>query len=133
MLSKVVEASDVILEVLDARDPLGCRCPQVEQAVIQSGTNKKIVLVLNKIGKNALYLWLQKGFIYIDMLFIWHIPWFLDLVSKEIVEKWIKYLRNEFPTVAFKASTQQQTKNLVRNKNFNLVTELIMKYLEEHW
>uniref|UniRef100_A0A4W5JPX7 G protein nucleolar 3 like n=1 Tax=Hucho hucho TaxID=62062 RepID=A0A4W5JPX7_9TELE len=84
---KVVEASDVILEVLDARDPLGCRCPQVEQAVIQSGTDKKIVLVLNKI----------------------------DLVSKEIVEKWIKYLRNEFPTVAFKASTQQQNKNLKRS------------------
>ncbi|XP_068598675.1 guanine nucleotide-binding protein-like 3-like protein [Brachionichthys hirsutus] len=84
---KVIEASDVILEVLDARDPLGCRCPQVEQAVIQSGTNKKIVLVLNKI----------------------------DLVSKEIVEKWIKYLRNEFPTVAFKASTQQQNKNLKRS------------------
>lgn len=53
LLFKVVEASDVILEVLDARDPLGCRCPQVEQAVIQSGTNKKIVLVLNKIGKKA--------------------------------------------------------------------------------
>lgn len=84
---KVVEASDVILEVLDARDPLGCRCPQVEQAVIQSGTDKKIVLVLNKI----------------------------DLVSKDIVEKWIKYLRNEFPTVAFKASTQQQNKNLKRS------------------
>lgn len=43
----------MILEVLDARDPLGCRCPQVEQAVIQSGTNKKIVLVLNKIGKKG--------------------------------------------------------------------------------
>ncbi|XP_030632671.1 guanine nucleotide-binding protein-like 3-like protein [Chanos chanos] len=84
---KVIEAADVILEVLDARDPLGCRCPQVEQAVIQSGTNKKIVLVLNKI----------------------------DLVSKDIVEKWIKYLRNEFPTVAFKASTQQQNKNLKRS------------------
>ncbi|XP_064160403.1 guanine nucleotide-binding protein-like 3-like protein [Anguilla rostrata] len=84
---KVVERADVILEVLDARDPLGCRCPQVEQAVVQSGTNKKIVLVLNKI----------------------------DLVSKEIVEKWIKYLRNEFPTVAFKASTQQQNRNLKRS------------------
>uniref|UniRef100_A0A671QYJ3 Guanine nucleotide-binding protein-like 3-like protein n=1 Tax=Sinocyclocheilus anshuiensis TaxID=1608454 RepID=A0A671QYJ3_9TELE len=85
---KVIEAADVILEVLDARDPLGCRCPQVEQAVVQSGTNKKIVLVLNKI----------------------------DLVSKEIVEKWIKYLRNEFPTVAFKSSTQQQNKNLKHSR-----------------
>ncbi|KAL7842965.1 hypothetical protein AOLI_G00244770 [Acnodon oligacanthus] len=85
---KVIEAADIVLEVLDARDPLGCRCPQVEQAVVQSGTNKKVVLVLNKI----------------------------DLVPKDIVEKWIKYLRNEFPTVAFKASTQQQNKNLKRSR-----------------
>ncbi|KAM8933919.1 guanine nucleotide-binding protein-like 3-like protein [Pelodytes ibericus] len=85
---KVVEAADVILEVLDARDPLGCRCPQVEQAVVQSGTDKKLVLVLNKI----------------------------DLVSRPIVEKWLKYLRNEFPTVAFKASTQQQNKNLQQSR-----------------
>ncbi|XP_073397076.1 guanine nucleotide-binding protein-like 3-like protein [Dendrobates tinctorius] len=85
---KVVEAADVILEVLDARDPLGCRCPQVEQAVVQSGTSKKLVLVLNKI----------------------------DLVSKPVVAKWLKYLRNEFPTVAFKASTQQQNKNLQQSR-----------------
>ncbi|XP_029463556.1 guanine nucleotide-binding protein-like 3-like protein isoform X2 [Rhinatrema bivittatum] len=85
---KVVELADVILEVLDARDPLGCRCPQVEQAVVQAGMNKKLVLVLNKI----------------------------DLVSKEIVEKWLRYLRNEFPTVAFKASTQQQIRNLQQSR-----------------
>lgn len=48
---RVVEASDVILEVLDARDPLGCRCLQVEQAILSSGTNKKLILVLNKIGE----------------------------------------------------------------------------------
>ncbi|XP_032828207.2 guanine nucleotide-binding protein-like 3-like protein [Petromyzon marinus] len=85
---KVVEAADVVLEVLDARDPLGCRCPQVEQAVMEGGTGKRIVLVLSKI----------------------------DLVPKDVVEKWLKYLRNEFPTVAFKSSTQQQSRNLHRSR-----------------
>ncbi|KAJ1641725.1 nuclear GTP-binding protein nug1, partial [Dispira simplex] len=36
----------------------------------------------------------------------------IDLVPRENVEAWLKYLRNEFPTVAFKASTQQQRTNL---------------------
>ena len=45
---------------------------------------------------------------------------FLDLVPRENVEAWLKHLRNEFPTVAFKASTQTQTKNLVR-KNVEMV------------
>lgn len=83
---KVVEYSDVILEVLDSRDPLGCRCFQMEETVLRAEGNKKLVLVLNKI----------------------------DLVPKEVVEKWLEYLRNELPTVAFKASTQHQVKNLNR-------------------
>ncbi len=49
-IEKVVDASDIIIEVLDARDPLGCRCPQVEEAVLTSGKNKKLILLLNKIG-----------------------------------------------------------------------------------
>lgn len=85
---KVVDAADVILEVLDARDPLGSRCAQMEETIISSGTNKKLVLVLNKI----------------------------DLIPRENVEDWLKYLRNEFPTVAFKASTQTQNENLSQTK-----------------
>ena len=38
----------------------------------------------------------------------------LDLVPRSIVEAWLKHLRNEFPTVAFKASTQTQKQDLVR-------------------
>lgn len=48
---QVIEASDIVLEVLDARDPLGCRCPQVEQFVSCSDGGKQLLLVLNKIGK----------------------------------------------------------------------------------
>lgn len=82
-VNKVIEASDVILEVLDARDPLGSRCLQAEQAVLQS-PNKKLMLVLNKI----------------------------DLVPKDNVEKWLQFLSKQLPTIAFKCSTQVQEKNL---------------------
>jgi nuclear GTP-binding protein len=76
---RVVDSSDVILEVLDARDPIGCRCFDAERAVMAAGGgSKRVVLVLNKV----------------------------DLVPREVVEKWLTYLRNEFPTVAFRASIQ---------------------------
>ena len=48
---KVVEAADVVIEVLDARDPLSSRCPDVERFVRQAGASKKLILLLNKIGK----------------------------------------------------------------------------------
>lgn len=47
---KVVDQADVILQVLDARDPLGCRSKDVEEMIMNAGAGKKIILVLNKIG-----------------------------------------------------------------------------------
>ncbi|KAF9952227.1 Guanine nucleotide-binding protein-like 3 [Mortierella alpina] len=81
---KVLENADVILEVLDARDPLGCRTKQIERLIMDAGTDKRIILVLNKI----------------------------DLAPRENVESWLKYLRHEYPTIAFKASTQSQRTHL---------------------
>lgn len=37
---------------------------------------------------------------------------YLDLVPREAAEKWLKYLREELPAVAFKCSTQEQKSNL---------------------
>ncbi len=47
---KVIQQSDVILEILDCRDPLGCRTREVEEMIMNAGADKKIVLILNKIG-----------------------------------------------------------------------------------
>ncbi|MCL7026381.1 hypothetical protein MKW94_009030 [Papaver nudicaule] len=82
-LVKVIEASDVILEVLDARDPLGTRCIDMEKLVMKAGPEKHLVLLLNKI----------------------------DLAPREAVEKWLNYLREELPAVAFKCNTQEQKSN----------------------
>ena len=74
---KVVEISDVIIQVLDARDPLACRSPEVERFVRRLNPDKRVVLLLNKI----------------------------DLVPKENVQAWLKYFREELPCVAFKCAT----------------------------
>jgi nuclear GTP-binding protein len=85
---RVIDSADVILEVLDARDPLATRSDQVERAVAQAGPNKRLILVLNKI----------------------------DLIPRSVAERWLRYLRNEYPTIAFKSSVQHQRDNLGRAK-----------------
>ncbi|KAK7863423.1 hypothetical protein R5R35_006502 [Gryllus longicercus] len=84
---KVIDESNVVLQVLDARDPIGTRSKQVEECVLQFA-DKRLALVLNK----------------------------ADLIPQENLKKWLKYLRQFFPTIPFKACTQQQKRNLSKRK-----------------
>lgn len=75
-LYKVVDSSDVLIQVIDARDPMGTRCMKLEREVKKNHPNKRIVLLLNKV----------------------------DLVPTWVTKRWVEVLRKEFPTVAFHAS-----------------------------
>lgn len=48
-LYKVIDSSDVILHVLDARDPDGTRCRSVEKYIRTEAPHKHLVFVLNKV------------------------------------------------------------------------------------
>ncbi|EPX75280.1 ribosome export GTPase [Schizosaccharomyces octosporus yFS286] len=75
-LYKVIDSSDVLLQVLDARDPMGTRCRSVERYLKKEAPHKHMVLVLNKI----------------------------DLVPTSVAAAWTKILAKEYPTIAFHAS-----------------------------
>jgi nuclear GTP-binding protein len=50
-LESVLDAADVVIHVLDARDPMAYRSTAVEDAVAAKG--KKLLYVLNKIGERT--------------------------------------------------------------------------------
>lgn len=75
-LYKVLDCSDVVLEIIDARDVPGTRCYHVENHIKTNALHKQLVLVLNK----------------------------CDLVPSWITKKWVKLLSQSFPTVAFHSS-----------------------------
>lgn len=85
MLHKVIDQSDIVILVLDARDPEGCRSRLVEEEVRRrESEGKKLVFVLNKI----------------------------DLVSKENAQQWLRYLRHSTPTLPFRSASSNQRSNL---------------------
>lgn len=48
-LYKVIDSSDVIIHVLDARDPMGTRCRSVEKHIRDGKPHKHLVFLLNKV------------------------------------------------------------------------------------
>ncbi|XP_078037088.1 nucleostemin 2 [Augochlora pura] len=75
-LYKVIDSSDVILQVLDARDPLGTRSPPIEKFLKEEKPHKHLMFVLNKV----------------------------DLVPTWVTQRWVAILSSEYPTIAFHAS-----------------------------
>jgi len=75
-LYKVLDSSDVILQVIDARNVPGTRCYHVEKHIKKNAPHKQMVIVVNK----------------------------CDLVPTWVTKKWVKILSESFPTLAFHAS-----------------------------
>jgi len=103
ILDQVIENSDVILEVLDSRDPLSCRSKELENTILSKRGDKKIILVLNKI----------------------------DLIPVQNAIDWQKYLSREFGCVLFKANTQNQSSNLSQSTLFDKNLKEKKDYIEE--
>lgn len=73
---KVVDCSDVILHIIDARNVPGTRCTMIEKHIAKNAPHKHLVFVLNKI----------------------------DLVPNWVAKRWIGELSAVRPTIAFHAS-----------------------------
>jgi nuclear GTP-binding protein len=75
-LYKVIDSSDILLQVLDVRDPMGTRSKTVESYIKKNCPHKHVIFVLNK----------------------------CDLVPTWVTARWVKILSAEYPTLAFHAS-----------------------------
>jgi len=72
----VIDSSDVVLYVLDARDPNGTRSRSIEQQIM-ADSSKRLILILNKI----------------------------DLIPPPVLKAWLIHLRRSFPTLPLRAAT----------------------------
>ncbi|XP_044064385.1 nucleolar GTP-binding protein 2 [Siniperca chuatsi] len=75
-LYKVIDSSDVIIQVLDARDPMGTRSKSIETYMKKEKPWKHLIFVLNK----------------------------CDLIPTWVTKRWVAVLSQEYPTLAFHAS-----------------------------
>ncbi|KAF7971036.1 hypothetical protein HWV62_22155 [Athelia sp. TMB] len=92
-LQSVLDAADVVVQVLDARDPLAYRSEHLEEILAKAG--KKTLLILNKIGAVVLlHTHLFKNLTYDS-----------DTISRESAASWLAYLRTQHPTLPFRASS----------------------------
>ena len=79
----VLEMSDLVLEVIDSRDPVETRNRRVEELLSKLG--KPLIIVINK----------------------------ADLVPIDVLKEWKEYLEKEYPTVFISAKNRLGTRKLM--------------------
>lgn len=60
---QVIDSSDVVVQVLDARDPLGTRCYQIERYMKKEKPHKHLIFVLNKV--DLIPVWVTVGHLFL--------------------------------------------------------------------
>ena len=84
IVRRVVEQADVVLEVVDARDPMATRSREVERLAERMG--KRLIIVINK----------------------------ADLVPRSVMDAWKRVLSREYPTIYLSARDRLGTRYLWR-------------------
>lgn len=92
VFKEIVSTADVILYVLDARDPPGTRSREVERQIMAADSgSKRLILLLNK----------------------------CDLVPPTILKGWLTHLRHYFPTIPIQASNSPSNASTFNHKHLN--------------
>ncbi|ATY59468.1 nucleolar GTP-binding 2 [Cordyceps militaris] len=86
-LYKVIDSSDVVIHVLDARDPIGTRCRSVEKYLREEAPHKHLIFVLNKCDLVPTGVCTLGRFI-----------------ADSLQAAWVRHLGKEYPTLAFHAN-----------------------------
>lgn len=71
-LYKVIDSSDVVIHVLDARDPLGTRCRSVEKYIREEAPHKHLLFVLNKCDLIPTSVAVSLFFLFFSHLVLFH-------------------------------------------------------------
>lgn len=94
-LKEVLEEADVVVEVLDARDPLAYHSQHLAE-LVKAKEGQKLLFVLNKIGAYSVsHSHIARR--------IYNLP--IDATPREVVSSWSAHLRTSYPTLLFRSAS----------------------------